>query len=86
MKKYSPSNLPPGFTEFWKHYPKKVGKGQAIRAWVANDCEEIWEDIVKATRRYPFSEDKQYIKHPSTWINSWAWEDTFEEEDSGNDW
>ena len=84
--RFTPSKLPPGFTEFWKHYPKKIGKGQAVRAWVSNDCEAISDEIIKALKKYPFSEDRQYIKHPSTWLNSWSFLDTFEDEGGNNDW
>ena len=68
--KYSPSKLPPGFIEFWKHYPRKVGKGHAIKAWANNDCETIADLIVSSVRKYAFSEETDYIKHPSTWLNA----------------
>jgi len=68
--KHSPTNLPEGFKRFWASYPRKVGKGAAIRAWVNNDCEKISDAIVSAVRKYPFSDDKQYIKHPSKFLNS----------------
>lgn len=77
--KYSPSNLPDGFKAFWKSYPRKVGKGAAVRAWSNNGCEEISHVIVTAVRKYPFSDDAKFIKHPATWLNSWCWEDEFEE-------
>ena len=83
--KYTPGNLPTGFKEFWKYYPKKVGKGQAIKAWVVNECEANSEEIIKALKKYPFSDDKKFIPHPSTFLNQWRWEDTFEEENN-DDW
>jgi len=84
--KYGPGNIPKGFTEFWRFYPKKLGKGQALKAWEKNQCEPIYEEIVKSLKKYPFTDEKQYIKHPSTWLNAWCWEDVFEEEDSNGDW
>ena len=83
--KITPGNLPSGFKSWWAIYPRKVAKGSAVRAWVKNDCEEIAEEIIKATRKYPFSDEVQYIPHGSTWINSWRWMDVNEEESSG-DW
>ena len=44
----------------------------------------IAEEIIKATRNYPFSSEIQYIKHPATWLNAWSWEDQHEEQ-GGND-
>ncbi len=83
--KITPGNLPSGFKSWWAIYPRKVAKGAAVRAWVKNDCEEIAEEIIKATRKYPFSDEAQYIPHGSTWINSWRWMDV-NEEGSGNEW
>jgi len=77
--KYTPGNLPPGFEAWWKVYPRKVAKGSAVKAWDKNGCEQIAEEIIKATRNYPFSPEAQYIKHPTTFINGWCWEDAFEE-------
>tara|TARA_Y100000588_G_scaffold380753_1_gene465167 strand:- start:1467 stop:1724 length:258 start_codon:yes stop_codon:yes gene_type:complete len=84
--KYTPANLPKGFKAWWKEYPRKVAKGQAIKAWVRNDCEEIADEILKATRKYPFSDEVQYIPHPATWLNGWRWEDVHEEDSNDSDW
>lgn len=81
-KAYSPNNLPPGFQRWYSAYPKKVGKGAALKAWLKNDCEGNADEIVAATRRYQFSDDKQYIPHPSTWINQWRWLDEQTEGDN----
>ena len=84
--KYTPGNLPTGFKKWWAIYPRKVAKGSAVRAWDKNDCEMIAEEIIKATRGYPFSSEIQYIKHPATWLNAWSWEDQHEEQGGGDDW
>jgi len=84
--RYTPANLPDGFRAWWKIYPRKVAKGQAIKAWVRHDCEEISDDILKATRKYPFSDEAQYIPHPATWLNGWRWEDSVEEDSNDSDW
>jgi len=84
--KYTPSNLPPGFISWWKIFPKKIGKGQAIRAWVSNDCEPISDEIIAATKKYPFSDEVQYIPYPATFINGWRWEDSFEGDGNDSDW
>ena len=85
--KYTPtSNLPEGFEAWWKVYPRKVGKGMALRAWLKNDCEAMSADIIKATKKYPFSDDQQYVPHGSTWINSWRFFDEFEGDGNDSDW
>ena len=78
--KYSPSKLPEGFKRFWAAYPRKVGKGHAIKAWEKNECETIADLIVASVRKYPFSEEMDYIKYPSTWLNAWCWEDEIKEQ------
>jgi hypothetical protein len=62
-------------------YPKKVGKGQAVRAIrsaMKSTPFEILAYAVKAyadaVSRWPDSE-KQYIPNPSTWFNGRRWED-----------
>jgi len=87
MAKITPNNLPPGFTKFWACYPRRVGKGIAVRSWVSNGCEEIADEIIKAVKKYPFSDEIQYVPHPSTFLNQWRWLD--EEGTSGTtqeDW
>ncbi len=82
-----PTKLPQGFVDFWRAYPRKVGKGAAAKAWLKNNCESIAGEIVKAVKKQEFTDDPQYIPHPSTWLNQWRWMD----EDStgsggGDDW
>ena len=84
--KITPTNLPDGFTRWWATYPRKSGKGQAVRAWVKNDCESITDEIIKATKTYPFSTDKHYVPMPSTWINGWRWLDQHDDGGSNGDW
>lgn len=76
------NKLPDGFQKFWLAYPKKVSKGAAYKAWIKNDCEDIYSEIVKAVKRQQFSEDKQYIPHAATWLNGWRWEDEVASEDN----
>lgn len=70
-----PNDLPPGFIKFWAAYPRKVGKGHAAKAWVKNGCEPIADEIIKALKKYPFSEETQFQPHASTWLNGWRWLD-----------
>jgi len=70
-----------GFESFWKEYPKKVGKGAALKAWgrirpsngtregilAAVRTQKTWEQWTK--------DNGQYIPNPATWLNQKRWED-----------
>lgn len=77
IDKLSNSNKLP-FDDFYKQYPRKVGKAQAERAWrrlSGRDQAVAVEDI--ASRTWP--DDKKYIPHPATYLNARRWEDEKEE-------
>jgi len=64
-----------GFDTFWEAYPKKVGKGEARKAWhrkgdVALD--HILEAIQKQKRSWS---DPKFIPNPATWLNQERWDD-----------
>ena len=71
-----------GFDEFWTTYPKKVGKGDAEKAWgkIAIDDLLLHKIIttVKAASKSAdwLKESGQYIPHASTWLNGKRWEDS----------
>lgn len=71
------------FDEFWKLYPKKVGKAQAEKAWKKLKVDEaLLETMKKAIERQKRSKqwkDKQFIPYPATWLNGRRWEDELEE-------
>jgi len=82
MKYISHEQMPRFFRLFWRHYPRKVGRGAALKSWEAQGLEEHGEMIVAKVKVYPFSEETKFIPHPSTFLNQWRFDDTFEEEDS----
>jgi hypothetical protein len=64
------------FDAFWKHYPKKVDKGAAIRAFRKAIKQNAVIDIIDGAKAYaddPNLPDKQFIKNPATWLNAEAW-------------
>jgi hypothetical protein len=69
------------FLEFWKSYPKKVGKDEAWRAWKKrNGSKPSIEIIVNAVEMQKKSnqwirDGGQYIPNPATWINQGRWAD-----------
>ena len=79
-----PTRLPEGFEAFWKVYPRRVSKGAAYKAWVSQNCEPIAAEIIKAVKKADWADEKQYIPHPSTWLNGWRWEDEAVESSDNN--
>jgi uncharacterized protein YdaU (DUF1376 family) len=81
--KPKPYNNPPTpqgdlFDDFWSVVPKKVGKGQARKAWKAALKKADAEAIISAMKRYAASrkgQDDQFTAHPSTWLNGERWAD-----------
>lgn len=66
------------FDQFWSLYPRKVAKGQAEKAWATATKRTDAQTIIAGLRRLlpgMQQEDKQFIKHPSTWLNGKCWED-----------
>jgi len=87
LMKYTPSEeMPKYFRLFWRLYPKKVGRGAALKSWISQELEEHGEMIVSKLKAYQFPEDKTYVPHPSTFLNQWRWEDTFDTGDNNVDW
>ena len=72
-------DYPATFEMFWETYPRKVGKGAALRAWkkakakrgaVAIQCAlEAW----LASGAVP--SEAQYVPHASTWLNQARYDD-----------
>jgi hypothetical protein len=74
-----PQDAPGAFEEFWRHYPRKVAKGAARRAFervVKNGANTA--EIIAGTMRYGAErggEPERYTKHPATWLNGECWHD-----------
>jgi len=60
------------FSEFWMAYPKKTGKGQAMKAWPGD---EFLPNIMAALSWQVATWDPKYTKNPATWLNARCWED-----------
>lgn len=68
------------FDTFWKSYPKKKSKGNALKAFQKaiklTTIEVILESIKKLSQSDDWLKDGgKYIPHPSTWLNAQGWED-----------
>jgi len=72
------------FLRFWKVYPKRVGKLAAYRAWQYTlkkglaDAEQIIEAAYIFVKTEQGRGDRQYIPHPSTWLNQGRYDDEYE--------
>ena len=84
----NPNKLPAGFSDFWKKYPKKVGKGAAAKAFAAVGGKDCLPEIMKDLRRRQWPDDVQFIPHPATYLNQWRWldEDVGQEGNGNGDW
>lgn len=66
------------WTEFWEIYPRHVGVADAKKAFV-----KAWtkhgQKVIDGARRFAqdpnLPAEKQYIPHPSTWLNQERWDD-----------
>jgi hypothetical protein len=73
------------FEQFWKLFPRKVGKGQAEKAWAkavqgCEDPDEILMGLKVATSLdwLDMREDGRFCPHPATWLNGKRWLDRIE--------
>lgn len=66
------------FDEFWGCVPKKVGKGQARKAWNAALKKADADAIIQGMRSFAKQregQDHQFTAHPATWLNGERWLD-----------
>lgn len=69
------------FADFYEIYPRKVNKESAMKAWakISPELHEvILEDVKNRTVNHIGWQDRQYIPHPSTYLNQKRWEDEIE--------
>ncbi len=76
---------PTAFDQFWRAYPKKTKKADALKAWKKLKPDgELIDQILRAVEAHKKSgqwirDDGQYIPNPATWINGNRWEDELAE-------
>ena len=71
---------PDDFVEFWKLYPKRVGKQNALAQWKKLTAEEkkaVLDDIPrrKRDRKWIGEDGKTFIKDPERYLKHRQWED-----------
>jgi len=69
------------FDEFWKVYPRRVGKGQARKAWKQTEgARPPIQDLISKIQELSSSESwmkdgGEFIPHPATWLRREGWLD-----------
>lgn len=69
------------FERFWRSYPRKTAKQDALKAWLRiKPDEELAQRILFSLEQNKKSEQWQrdngrYIPYPATWLNGRRWED-----------
>ena len=66
------------FDTWWKNYPRKKGKGQAVKAYKAARKTTSAETLLEAVKRQSptlMSKGSEYCPYPATWLNGQRWED-----------
>ncbi len=76
------------FQRFWQHYPRKIAKEDAEKAFKAALKVASFEDIFAGTRRYADhvrrnDTPKNFIKYPAGWLRTKRWLD--DDEADGRD-
>ncbi|WRS30574.1 hypothetical protein U6G28_02490 [Actinomycetaceae bacterium MB13-C1-2] len=66
------------FDAWYSLYPKKVGKGDALKAFKSARKKVSQEELVRGVGAYARSvahTDRQYIKGPAAWLRAESWSD-----------
>ena len=67
------------FDQFWKLYPRKVGKRAAQKSWQrlnAQEQSDVLEALPNHLKYWQLKNtETDYIPHPATWLNQGRWED-----------
>jgi hypothetical protein len=68
------------FDEFWKAYPRKMGKGLAWASWKKWSLDTIAAVVMEGLAKWDICEQwhkdrGQFILLPATWLNQRRWED-----------
>jgi hypothetical protein len=80
------------FERFWKEYPKKKAKKEAIKAWNKIKLDELLlKRIMDCLEKHKASKDwkkdgGQFIPYPATWLNGERWNDEIDVKPTKKDW
>ena len=78
----NPDILVAGFDDFWRAYPRRIAKKEALKAWnriKSPVYPKIFAALEHQRRSDAWSHDnRRFIPHPATWLNGERWEDELE--------
>jgi hypothetical protein len=64
------------FEAWWQHYPKRVARKEAERAFLKARKSASLEELIAGAKRYAASiTDPKFTAHPATWLNAGRWSD-----------
>ncbi len=76
------------FEQFWNSYPRRLDKKKAYVSFNRAIRTHSFETIMNGTEKYALQvkgNDKQYVKHPTTFLNNDSFIDGFEERGKNNE-
>jgi predicted transcriptional regulator len=64
------------FEMFWKLYPKRIAKADAVKAWKQATKKKTADELIALTKAYSESKlpDMTYIPYPASWLNKGLYE------------
>ncbi|KKK80922.1 hypothetical protein LCGC14_2818630, partial [marine sediment metagenome] len=63
------------FRVFWEAYPKKVGKGEARKAWGKKGTVSLSHILEAIQKQKEHWREPRFIPNPATWLNQERWDD-----------
>jgi uncharacterized protein YdaU (DUF1376 family) len=65
------------FDVFWKIYPRKVARKNALKAWLKIKPDDaLTKQIIDAINKQGLcNREIQFVPHPASWLNAARWED-----------
>ena len=81
VKNVKKKEISTSFMKFYEAYPKRIGRADAIKAWVKLKPDDtLLELMLQKIELFKQSEDwikdnGKYIPYPATWLNGKRWED-----------
>jgi uncharacterized protein YdaU (DUF1376 family) len=65
------------FELFWKQYPRKIAKPNALKAWLKiKPNDQLSQKMIDAVKQQKLSDREiQFVPHAATWLNGRRWED-----------
>lgn len=78
--------ITPHFANFWEHYPKKLAKADALKAFTKiikkqNDIDRFMKIVIASVEWWKTNgswtkDNGKFIPYPATWLNRGSWEDS----------